>query len=508
MRIAIVGAGIAGNTAAYTLRAKHDVTVFEAAEYLGGHTHTVEVEYDGVDYAVDTGFIVFNDRTYPSFTALLEELGVESEPTSMSFSVSSELTGLEYNGTSLAALFAQRRNLFRPRFYRMLTDIVRFGRDAQSFLATNNDTATLADFLAANRYSRELVASYVVPMTAAIWSAPPGSVGAMPARFLLRFFANHGMLSIDRPQWNTIRGGSPRRQLVASRAHPHALRCAAVTPAAGRVVRTRPVGPKFSTPIPACHSDQALALLTDASPLEREVLGAIRYQTNDAVLHTDERLLPRRRRAWASWNYRVVGSTDGAPPLVTYHMNTLQRLTAPVEFCVTLNDAGRVAPGRVLGRYRYEHPVTIPPWPRKRVHAEIAEHVLCALLAQRFSRGRRRQRARRGRPFQREAQTCRAASTKGKLATAPEPVGTRFAIGCSCCMWISPSCRVCSRGAGSGRRRARRSRGFGERTTWATRASHSTRACGGLSRSGPGADRKDRSGCSRIHATSAMASIP
>jgi predicted NAD/FAD-binding protein len=364
MRIAIVGAGIAGNAAAYKLRAEHDVTVFEAADYLGGHTHTVEVEHDGVDYAVDTGFIVFNDRTYPSFTALLEELGVESQPTSMSFSVSSELTGLEYNGTSLAALFAQRRNIFRPSFYRMLADIVRFGSDAHGFLATNNDTATLADFLAANRYSRELVESYVVPMTAAIWSAPPGGVGAMPARFLLRFFANHGMLSIDdRPQWRTIRGGSARYvdKLVTGHRQRIRTRCAvtAVTrQPQGVVVHTPAAGPEaFDALFLACHSDQALALLTDASPLEREVLGAIRYQTNDAVLHTDERLLPRCRRAWASWNYRVVGGADGAPPLVTYHMNTLQRLTAPVEFCVTLNDAGRVAPERVLGRYRYEHPL-------------------------------------------------------------------------------------------------------------------------------------------------------
>ena len=364
MRVAIVGAGIAGNTVAYKLRAEHEVTVFEAADYVGGHTHTVDVEIGRERYAVDTGFIVFNDRTYPNFVALLRELGVESQPTSMSFSVSSEITGLEYNGTSLAALFADRRNLFRPRFYRLLADIVRFGRDAGAFLATGNDTATLADFLAAHRYTGELVESYVVPMTAAIWSAPPGRALTMPARFLLRFFANHGMLSIDeRPTWRTIRGGSARyvEKLVAG--HRDRIRTRSAVTAVTRrpqgvVVRTHEYGPEvFDAVFLACHGDQALALLADASPLEREVLGAMRYQENDAVLHSDERLLPRCRRAWASWNYRVVDGAAAAPPLVTYHMNTLQRLAARVELCVTLNDRGRVAPERVLGRYRYAHPL-------------------------------------------------------------------------------------------------------------------------------------------------------
>jgi predicted NAD/FAD-binding protein len=364
MKVAIVGAGIAGNTAAYRLRTEHEVTVFEAADYVGGHTHTVDVEHAGERYAVDTGFIVFNDWTYPNFVALLAELGVATQPTSMSFSVSCERTGLEYNGTSLAALFADRRNLLRPRFYRLLADIVRFGRDAQAFLASGDDAVTLAEFLAARGYSRELVESYVVPMTAAIWSAAPSSVSTMPARFLFRFFANHGMLSIDdRPQWRTVCGGSARyvERLVAGHEAHIRTRCAvtAITRRPqGVVVRTRAAEPElFDAVFLACHSDQALALLTDASTLEREVLGAIRYRGNDAVLHTDERLLPRCRRAWASWNYRARAGADRAPPLVTYHMNTLQRLTAPVELCVTLNDGGRVAPERVLGRYRYDHPV-------------------------------------------------------------------------------------------------------------------------------------------------------
>jgi predicted NAD/FAD-binding protein len=363
MRIAIVGAGIAGNVVAYRLRGEHEVTVFEACDYVGGHTHTVDVEHAGTRYAIDTGFIVFNDWTYPNFVRLLDELGVATQPTSMSFSVSCELDGLEYNGTSLTGLFADRRNLVRPKFYRLLADIVRFGRDARAYLATGDRSATLGEFLAQRRYSAELATHYVVPMTAAIWSAAPGSVLDMPAEFLLRFFLNHGMLSIDdRPQWRTIVGGSARYvdKLVAG--HRARIRTGSPVLAVRRIgeevwVYSRGSEPeRFDAVFMACHSDQALKLLVDASALERDVLGTIRYGRNEAVLHTDERLLPRRRRAWASWNYRVAAGRDEAP-LVTYHMNTLQRLRAPAEFCVTLNDGGRVAEKCVLGRFEYDHPI-------------------------------------------------------------------------------------------------------------------------------------------------------
>lgn len=378
MKVAIVGAGIAGNTVAYRLRDEHEITVFEAADYVGGHTHTVDVEVAGSRYAIDTGFIVFNDWTYPHFMALLDELGVASQPTSMSFSVSCERTGLEYNGTSLASLFADRRNLLRPRFYRLLAEIIRFGRDAQAFLESHDDASTLGDFLAAHRYSPELAARYVVPMTAAIWSAAPGSVLGMPARFLLRFFANHGMLSIDdRPTWRTIRGGSARYVEALVAGHRERIRTrSAVTAvtrhAHGVTIATRDSDPQtFDAVFLGCHSDQALALLTDASRLEREVLGALRYRANDAVLHTDARLLPRCRRAWASWNYRITAD-DELGALVTYHMNTLQRLDAPVDFCVTLNDRGRIPASHVIGRYRYDHPVfDVAATTAQRRHAEI-----------------------------------------------------------------------------------------------------------------------------------------
>jgi len=362
MKVAVVGAGIAGNVVAYELRRDHEVTVYEAAGYIGGHTNTVEVGVGKQRFAVDTGFIVFNDWTYPSFSALLDELGVESQPSSMSFSVSSERTGVEYNGTSLAALFAQRRNLFRPKFHRMLLDIVRFNRDARAWLEQGADMP-LCEFLADHGYGEEFVVDYLVPMTAAIWSAAPGAVRQMPARFLFRFFANHGMLSIaDRPQWRTIRGGSARyvEKLVAGHRERIRLRCPVVRIERGadgvRVFTSGADPERFDAVFLACHSDTALRLLGDADAAERTVLGALRYRSNDAVLHTDTRLLPKCRRAWASWNYRVPHDEPDRP-LVTYRMNELQRLGAPVELCVTLNDAGRIRPEHVIERYVYDHPV-------------------------------------------------------------------------------------------------------------------------------------------------------
>jgi predicted NAD/FAD-binding protein len=377
MKIAIVGTGIAGNVVAARLRDEHEITVYESARYVGGHTNTVDVEHGGRAYAVDTGFIVFNDWTYPRFVELLRELGVASRPSSMSFGFTCERTGLEYNGSSLGSLFAQRRNLLRPSFYRMLAEILRFNREAPAELARERDT-TLADFLAANGYSQQFIDHYLVPMAAAIWSAEPGTIFEMPARFLIRFFANHGMLSVnERPVWRVVEGGSRRyvERLVAPHRERIRLGCrvraversaAGVDISADGAARER-----FDAVFLACHSDQALALLADASPAEREVLGAIRYTRSEAVLHTDSTLLPRNRRAWGSWNYRVPKDA-GSGVAVTYHMNRLQGLDAPVEYCVTLNDGGAVAPERVLARYRYEHPLfDLAAVAAQRRHAEI-----------------------------------------------------------------------------------------------------------------------------------------
>jgi predicted NAD/FAD-binding protein len=378
MKIAVVGTGIAGNVAAYHLAKEHEITVFEAADYVGGHTNTIDVDHAGRRYAVDTGFIVFNDWTYPEFIRLLDELGVESQASDMSFSVSCERTGLEYNGTSRNALFAQRSNLLRPSFYRMIGDILRFNREARDFLAGDDETTTLGDYLEGQRYSRQFVEHYVVPMGAAIWSAKPDELKDMPARFFIRFFHNHGMLNIrNRPVWRVIRGGSQRyvERLVAGHRDRIRLSCPV------RWIRRLPDGvlikagdaepERFDQVFMACHSDQALALLADASALEREILGAIPYQENEAVLHTDASLMPRRRLAWAAWNYHLLARYQARVAL-TYNMNILQGLDAPVQFCVTLNNSEAIDPARVIRRITYDHPVlTREGVAAQRRHAEV-----------------------------------------------------------------------------------------------------------------------------------------
>jgi predicted NAD/FAD-binding protein len=382
MKIAVVGTGIAGMVAAYLLHQEHEITVFEANDYIGGHTNTIDVEQDGMTYAVDTGFIVYNDWTYPNFIKLLAKLGVATQPSSMSFSVRDDRRGLEYNGTSLNALFAQRRNLFRPSFYRMIRDILRFNRESKELLQTVDDTTTLHDYLAANRYSVEFVQHYIIPMGAAIWSADPVQMKSFPARYFVRFFENHGMLSVDdRPQWRVVTGGSKR--YVEALAKPYRsrirLRCPvrSIKRSSGHVDVTAQHwnGPteslRFDRLIMAAHSDQALALLTDPTDAEREVLGTIRYQENEAVLHTDRSLLPKRRLAWASWNYHLSDKPTNRVA-VTYHMNTLQSLRAPREFCVTLNRTEAIDPAAIIKRITYHHPVyTREAVAAQRRHEEI-----------------------------------------------------------------------------------------------------------------------------------------
>ncbi|MGH8077284.1 MAG: NAD(P)/FAD-dependent oxidoreductase [Lysobacter sp.] len=364
MKIAIVGSGVAGNVAAYRLHREHDITVFEADERPGGHTHTHVIEIGGREYHVDTGFIVFNDWTYPSFIELLAELGVQSQPSPMSFSVRCEQSGLEYNGTSLNSLFAQRRNLLRPSFHRMLRDILRFNREAPRLPAAAD--ISLGDYLQDRRYSREFIDHYLVPMGAAIWSAQPRRMLEMPARFLIRFFHNHGMLSVNRrPQWRVIRGGSQAylQRLIA----PYRYRLRTASPVTG--VRRHPrqveielahgAHERFDHVFLACHSDQALRLLRDPTTAEREVLGAIPYQDNEIVLHTDTRLLPRRKLAWAAWNYHLL-DTAQERAAVTYNMNILQGLDAPETFCVTLNRSADIDPRKVIKRLHYAHPMFTP----------------------------------------------------------------------------------------------------------------------------------------------------
>jgi predicted NAD/FAD-binding protein len=364
MKVAVVGSGVSGLVAAHLLRRAHEVDVFEAADWIGGHTHTVPVEVGGRRYDVDTGFIVFNERTYPGFCRLLDQLGVASKPTDMSLSVRCERTGLEYAGGSLGQLFADRRNLVRPSFLRMLRDVLRFYRDARAFLAAPDEKVTLGAWLTGRGYSRELIDHHLVPMTAAIWSADPARVLDFPALSLLRFFENHGLLSLrDRPRWRVVEGGSARyvEALTAPFRDRIHLRCPvrSVRRAGDGVELVTGDGARrrFDEVVLATHADQALALLADPSPAERAVLGALRTQPNEVVLHTDVRLLPRRRRAWASWNYHVGAEDAGRTAAVTYHMNRLQGLDAPLELCVTLNRSERIDPARVLARFTYRHPV-------------------------------------------------------------------------------------------------------------------------------------------------------
>jgi predicted NAD/FAD-binding protein len=365
MKIAIVGTGIAGNLAANRLARDHDITVYEADARIGGHSNTVEVESAGRQFAVDTGFIVFNDRTYPNFCRLLEELQVPAQDSSMSFSVRSEQTGLEYCGSSLNTLFAQRRNLLRPTFHRMLKDILRFNREAGEFLQSGSHSTSLNEFLHEGRYSREFIDHYIIPMGAAIWSSTPEGMGEVPADFFFRFFQNHGLLTVDdRPQWRVVSGGSCRyvEKLVAG----HRERIRLNTPVEsirrvhdGVILKTSGAEPEhFDFVFLACHSDQALALLSDPTSQEREVLGAIRYQHNQAVLHTDRSLMPRRRRAWAAWNYHIKrkGEPQGGVAL-TYHMNTLQSLQATDQICVTLNHRKAIDERRILQVIDYQHPI-------------------------------------------------------------------------------------------------------------------------------------------------------
>jgi predicted NAD/FAD-binding protein len=366
MKIAVIGTGIAGNVAAWHLCREHAITVFEAGDHVGGHTHTHDVIHDGEHYAIDTGFIVFNDRTYPNFIALLDELGVESQPTAMSFSSRCETSGIEYNGSSLNRLFAQRRNLLRPRFHAMIRDILRFNRESRELLAGRDEALSLGRYLQDGKYGSLFVNNYIIPMGAAIWSTDPQQMLAFPACYFVRFFANHGLLNVrDRPQWRVIRGGS--REYVNKLTAPF-RDCIRLNEAVVSVRRlpthvelrtAAGITECFDHVFIASHSDQALAILSDASQCEKDILGAIPYQNNQAVLHTDSSLLPKRKRAWAAWNYRRRPG-DHARVSVTYNMNILQQLQAPTTFCVTLNDTQAIDPERILCRVQYQHPVYTP----------------------------------------------------------------------------------------------------------------------------------------------------
>ncbi len=378
MKVAVVGTGISGMVAARELCGEHDVTVFEAGDRIGGHTNTIDVATPDGLLAVDTGFIVFNEKTYPRFCKLMRELGVAWQESEMSFSVRCEATGLEYNGTSLDGLLAQRSNALRPRFWRMVRDIMRFYREAPAVLEHDDYDTTLGEYLDRGGYSTVFVEKHLVPMGAAVWSSRPETMRAFPLRFLVQFFHNHGFLQVaDRPQWLVIQGGS--REYVKRLTRPYRDRIQLCTPVVS--VRRRPLGVELRTAagetatfdrvVLATHADTSLRMLRDASKREREVLGAFGYQRNEAVLHTDDCLMPRRGRAWASWNYHVTDPPTELPT-VTYWMNNLQSLSIETPYLVTLNRTAAVAPEKVLRSFVYHHPIySVASVAAQRRHAEI-----------------------------------------------------------------------------------------------------------------------------------------
>jgi len=363
MKIAVIGGGISGLATAHLLCAEHEITLFEANDYLGGHTNTIDVTLADSKWAVDTGFIVFNERTYPNFIRLLDRLGVASQPSVMSFSVTDERTGLQYCATNLDTFFAQRRNLLSPGFWRMLLEIFRFNRGSRKFNAGDDLSLTLGEYLQVHGYSRAFIEQFLVPMGSAIWSADPERFLHFPVTAFVTFFTNHGILNvIDQPRWRVVSGGS--RQYVEPLARPFRDRVRLSSPVS-RVERHPDrvevtvqggVAQSFDQVVLACHSDQALAMLANPSQLERDLLGAIPYQQNEVILHTDIAQLPPLPKARASWNSRIPRAQRAAPSL-TYWMNLLQSLQAPVEFCVTLNAADEIRADKVLYRTTYQHPV-------------------------------------------------------------------------------------------------------------------------------------------------------
>ncbi|MCH1929011.1 FAD-dependent oxidoreductase [Shewanella sp. A25] len=362
--IAIVGTGISGLTCGHLLSKSHRVTVFEANDYIGGHTATVDVEFEGKNYAIDTGFIVFNDRTYPRFERLLSRLNVTVLATEMSFSVHNVLTGLEYNGHHFASLFAQKRNIFNPRFWGFLNEIVRFNKRCKAlFQADNYPEGNLGQYLDSEGFSSFFAEHYILPMGAAIWSSSIEDMRAFSLRFFIRFFEHHGLLNIsDRPQWYVLKGGSCSYipDLIAPFKDNIRLNSPVTTiERNGDGVKLLVNGEwhTFDEVILACHSDQALKMLSEPTPTEKAILGDLEYQNNEVVLHTDTRILPTRRAAWASWNYRLDGDQT-RPASVTYNMNILQRLPedAPT-FCVTLNQTALIDESKIIRRFNYAHPV-------------------------------------------------------------------------------------------------------------------------------------------------------
>lgn len=363
MKIAIIGSGISGNVLAYHLSKEHDITVFEANNYVGGHTHTHKLDREDGQYSVDTGFIVYNEATYPNFISLLDELGVERNKSNMSFSVKCELSGLEYNGNNLNSLFAQRRNLLKPSFYRMVADILRFNKQSVEILSEPDNDISLGDYLKSNGYSEQFIEHYVIPMGSAIWSSSHQQMLDFPAHFFIRFFNNHGLLNVaNRPDWYVIKGGSNSYVNKITENYRDNIRLNSPVRSVSRfqdyveVTTDKVKSERFDYVFLACHSDQALSMIDSPYEFESNILSSFPYQNNEVVLHTDTRLLPKRKLAWASWNYHRLDSKS-SPVAVTYNMNILQGIDSAETFCVTLNNSSAIDESRIIKQLNYTHPL-------------------------------------------------------------------------------------------------------------------------------------------------------
>ncbi len=381
--IAIIGSGVSGLTAAYLLSKKHHVTVFEKNDRIGGHTATVDIEKEGEELAIDTGFIVFNDKTYPNFLALLSEIGIGKQATEMSFSVHNCQTGMEYNGHNLNTLFAQRLNLFRPKFWLLVKEILRFNKLCKRVFETQNYQSglTLGRFLSLNKFGDYFAEHYILPMGAAIWSSSLAQMEDFEFRFFVQFFHNHGLLNIaDRPQWYVIPNGSRSYLAPLCKPFKNNIKLNA------DITTLRRVNGKvqldfnqadsqiFDEVVIACHSDEALALLTDASLEESNILSAMPYSENSVILHTDKKLLPQREKAWASWNYQLSKDRNKAAS-VTYNMNILQGMQSNHTFCVTLNQKDDIDPKEILREFTYHHPI----FSAKSISAQKQRNKICGV---------------------------------------------------------------------------------------------------------------------------------
>lgn len=362
MKIAVIGSGIAGMGCAYLLSRKHEVVLFEKENRLGGHTHTHSVRQGNHDYQIDTGFIVFNPANYPLLSKLFVELNVASQKTEMGFSVQNATTGLEYNATNLNAMFCQRRNLVSPTFIRMTRDILRFYRECQSLLGLRGNGPTLGEYLTENKYSALFIEDHIVPMACALWSSPSETILQFPAKYLVQFMHNHHMLQVnDRPEWRVVKGGSSSYIAELEKTWTVNVRLdsgvQSVERRADQVTVKTPHGEEiFDQVVFACHSDQALAMLSDANPLEREILGDLPYQENETVLHTDATILPKNKKAWAAWNAYIPANKSDACT-VSYCMNILQSVQSAEPFVVTLNRTTDIAPDKIIAKIRYQHPM-------------------------------------------------------------------------------------------------------------------------------------------------------